>query len=61
MGRVGNAGMGWDTSPHTLKILFGTSLAVQWLRLWASTAGAQVQSLVRELRAHTPQIKRKKD
>ena len=29
----------------------GTSLAVQWLRLHASTAGAQVQSLVRELRS----------
>ena len=27
----------------------GTSLTVQWLRLWVPTAGAQVQSLVREL------------
>ena len=27
----------------------GTSLVVQWLRLWAPTAGAQAQSLVREL------------
>ena len=27
---------------------------VQWLRLWASSAGAWVQSLVRELRSHIP-------
>ena len=31
----------------------GTSLVVQWLRL-TSNAGAQVQSLVRELRPHMP-------
>ena len=30
----------------------GTSLAVLWLRLRTSTAGARVRSLVRELRAH---------
>ena len=32
-------------------MLFGTSLAIQWLRLCASNAGAQVQFLVRELRS----------
>ena len=32
----------------------GTSLVVQWLRLCASTAGAQVRSLVGELRSHMP-------
>ena len=31
-------------------IKFRPSLAVQWLRLWASTAGARVRSLVGELR-----------
>ena len=30
----------------------GNSLAIQWLGLDALTAGAQVQSLVRELRSH---------
>ena len=30
----------------------GTSLAAQWLRHHSSTEGAQVQSLVRELRFH---------
>ena len=30
----------------------GLSLAVQWLRLHTCNAGAQVQSLVRELRSH---------
>ena len=30
----------------------GTSLAVQWLGLCLSTAGAQVQSLVKELTSH---------
>ena len=29
-----------------------TSLVVQWLRLYTSTAGAQVQSLVGDLRSH---------
>ena len=38
----------------------GTSLGVQWLGLWASTAGAQVRSLVRELRSHMPQGATKK-
>ena len=32
---------------------FGTSLAVQWLRLHASTAGAYVPFLIRELRSCT--------
>ena len=32
----------------------GTSLAIQWLRLGAFTAGAQVQSLVEELRSPKP-------
>ena len=30
------------------------TLAVQWLRLWTSNEGAQVGSLVRELRSHMP-------
>ena len=38
----------------------GNSLAVQWLGLGAFTAGAQVQSLVRELRSHRPHIQSKK-
>ena len=33
----------------------GNSLAVQWLGLWAFTAGAWVQSLVRELSSYKPQ------
>ena len=38
-----------------LKIPFtGTFLAVQWLRLHTSTAGAHACSLVRELRPHIP-------
>ena len=36
------------------KGLMGTSLAVQWLRLCASNAGAEVQSLVGKLRSHMP-------
>ena len=32
----------------------GTSLVVQWLRLCASTEGAWVRSVVRELRSHMP-------
>ena len=46
----------WQARSHTiflnnhLKIHLGTSLAVQWLRL--PTQGAQVPSLVRELRSH---------
>ena len=31
---------------------FGASLVVQWLRLWTSTVGALVWSLVGELRSH---------
>ena len=37
---------------HIQKIIAGTSLAVRWLGLRASTAGAQIQSLVGELRYH---------
>ena len=32
----------------------GISLVVQWLRLRTSTVGAQVQSLVGELKPHMP-------
>ena len=32
----------------------GTSLAIQWLRLHASTTGGMVGSLVRELRSRMP-------
>ena len=32
----------------------GNYLVVQWLGLCASTAGLQVQSLVKELRSHMP-------
>ena len=32
--------------------ILGTSLAVQWLRLRFPMQGVQVQTLVRELRAH---------
>ena len=38
----------------------GSSLAVQWLRLGASTVTARVQSLVRELRSHKPSCAAKK-
>ena len=31
-----------------------TSLIVQWLRLFLSMQGVQVQSLVRELKSHMP-------
>ena len=41
-------------------VCLGTSQAVQWLRLHASTAGAQIRSLVRELRYHKPQNVAKK-
>ena len=49
----------WEvaTCEHFLKFIiknFGTSLAVQWLRLCASTAGGMVRSLVRELRSRMP-------
>ena len=36
------------------QIFYGTSLAVQWLGLSTSTAGAWVQSLLRELRFCKP-------
>ena len=35
-----------------------TSLVVQWLRFHTSTAGAWVQSLVRELRSYIPHATR---
>ena len=35
-----------------LKTLYGLALVVQWLRLHASSAGALVQSLVRELSSY---------
>ena len=35
-------------------IATGTSLAVQWLRVYASNDGAWVWSVVGELRSHTP-------
>ena len=38
-----------------LKVVKGTSLAVQGLRLPLPIQGVQVQSLVRELRPHIPQ------
>ena len=38
--------------PDTLKVHWGNSLVVQWLRLGTFTAGALVQSLVGELRSH---------
>ena len=41
------------------KMKKGNSLAVQWLGLGASTAGAQVRSLVGELRSRKPKKKKK--
>ena len=38
----------------------GNSLVVQWLRLYASTAGGRVWSLVGELRSHMPRSVAKK-
>ena len=38
----------------------GTSLVVQWLRLCTFNAGAQVPSLVGELRSHMPHCTVKK-
>ena len=39
----------------------GTSLVVQWLRLMLPMQRAQVQSMVRELRSHMPQLKSSHD
>ena len=39
---------------HSLKTILGTSLAVQWLRLYTLTAGAWVWPLVGELRSPIP-------
>ena len=39
-----------------MKIIYsGTSLVVQWLRIYLVMQGTWVQSLVRELRSHMPQ------
>ena len=40
---------------------FGTSLAVQWLRLRLPMQGVQVQSLDRELRSHMPHHQKTKN
>ena len=40
------------TYPLFLKVLLGTSLVVQWLRIHPARQGTWVQSLVGELRAH---------
>ena len=39
---------------HNGKEYEGTSLVVQWLRICLPMQGIQVQSVVRELRSHTP-------
>ena len=44
-----------QTSMILLKTQLRTSLVVQWLRICLPKQGAQVQSLVRELRSHMPQ------
>ena len=43
-------------------MIWGLSPAAQWLKLCLLMQGAQVQSLVRELRSHIPQsaVKEKK-
>ena len=43
-----------------LNIITGTSLVVQWLRLYSPMQGVQVQFLVGELRPHTPRSQKKK-
>ena len=55
----------WYLPPHVILagknvLLLGNSLVVQWLGLCALTAGAQVQSLVEELRSHKPHSRAKK-
>ena len=37
-----------------LKIIIGTSLVIQWLRLWTSAAGVWVQFLAWEPKSHMP-------
>ena len=44
-----------------ITIMGGNSLVVQWLRLIAFTAGARVQSLLRELRSCKPHSAGKKE
>ena len=49
--------MYWTCDFHIttdLKVFWGTSLVVQWLRLYLPVLGVQIQSLVRELRSHMP-------
>ena len=57
--------MYWTCDFHIttdLKVFWGTSLVVQWLRLYLPVLGVQIQSLVRELRSHMPHgQKRKKE
>ena len=50
-----------DIIERTRRQATGTSLAVQWLRLCTSTAGARVHSLVRELRSCMPLTAKKKE
>ena len=55
--------MYWTRDCHIttdLKIFWGTSLVVQWLRLRLPVLGVQIQSLVRELRSHMPPDQKKK-
>ena len=44
----------WSLFESCQNVEWGTSLVVQWLRLCSSTQGAQVQSVVRELRPQMP-------
>ena len=44
-----------DSTLHVYRVLPGTSLVVQWLRIFLPLQGTWVQSLVRELRCHIPQ------
>ena len=43
----------WDTSSKSS--IWGTSLAIQWLRLYDSNTGMQVWCLGREPKSHMPQ------
>ena len=44
-----------------LRTLYGLAMAVQWLRLHSASAGALVQSLVRELSSYMPRSMDKKN
>ena len=50
----------WSSLSTSVKLRSRHSLVVQWLGFGAFTAGAQVQSLVRELRSHKPHDMAKK-